>query len=341
MSRNKAVGYHITMRLEEDWGVARTPEALRHVSCMMVRHGEKRGLLAHRVADTHLHVLLQCDRVKAGQFAHAIESALRQTLQLPVSFERARIRPLRSPRHLANALRYVLRQEEHHGTRFDPAHEGSSVQDLLGMRVLWRDGSTRRLTSLLPRLQRAEVLSWIDAEALDSVIPDTRLAPEAALAALGLSSFVGQSPPHVAARRLLVHNSPNISALATILPDCSPRALRYLRATPVKPVHAKAMAMQLRYRTLLSGQVFGGGLGDAAVDGVLVVDEGGHGLPVGRLQVAAMVVEAEDRHAAHEVVAVLEQRKKRGDGLRGGRFAKLDVAEGVGSSPAQDGEATG
>lgn len=251
MGRHAAVGYHITMRLQDDHGVARSRDALRIASRLLVRHGDSRGLLAHRVADTHVHVLLQCDRETAGQFARVVESALQQVLKLPVPFERARIRPLQSPKHLANALRYVLVQEDHHGTCFDRSHEGSSVQDLLGMRLLPGDRSTQRLSQLLPRLTRQEVLSWIGAEGLDEVAPDPTHAAEAALATLGLTSFAGRTRASVAARRLLAQSC-GVTALPETLRGINPRTARQLRAVRVEPRLAKAMAMQLRYRTLLA-----------------------------------------------------------------------------------------
>lgn len=249
MKRNATVGFHIVMRLENDWPIARAMDTLRCAARLLVKHGDKCGLFAYRVADTHIHVLLLCDRRTAGSFAHAAESALRQTLHLPVPFEPARILPITSLRHLANALRYVLRQEQHHDTCFDPSHEGSSVQDLLGMRILPNDRSAQRVNKMLPRLTRAEVLSWIGAESLDSIAPDPRLAPDAALATVGLSSFVGRSFQHIVARRLLVHQWQHLSALREVLPDWGARAVRHLRSSTVDPRLAKAMVMQLRYRT--------------------------------------------------------------------------------------------
>lgn len=74
--------WHVTMRLSEDHGIARTPAALRCASGLLIRRGESRGLVCHRIADTHAHVLLHCDRQTAGQFARASETALQHALHL-------------------------------------------------------------------------------------------------------------------------------------------------------------------------------------------------------------------------------------------------------------------
>lgn len=204
-ARCESFGYHVTMRLVDDHGIARSPAALRQAARLFVRHGAARGLVAFRIADTHAHVLTVADRWQAGRFAQVVEAALSQALRVPVPFEPARFRLIGGPAHLWSALRYVLRQEARHGTGFDLAHDGSILPDLLGMRVIGTDDIVLRLGRLLPRLTAAELLDWVDG-ALPSDAPcDLDLAPDAAAAALALGSLVGRSPAKLAARRAAVH----------------------------------------------------------------------------------------------------------------------------------------
>ena len=130
-----AIAFHITMRLATSRGIARSPADLRLGSWTVIRQGRKRGLLAFRFADTHLHVIVVGSRELAGKVAFYTEASLRKRLGILVPFERARIRPIDDERHLVNALRYVLLQEDHHGTAFDVAHDGSSLPELIGMRA--------------------------------------------------------------------------------------------------------------------------------------------------------------------------------------------------------------
>jgi hypothetical protein len=100
--------------------------ALRKASAIVNQHGKHRGLAVHRFADTHLHTLVVCDRVQAGKFALYTEAGLRKRLHIRVPFERCRIRPIGSERYLGNTVRYFFKQEEHHGTAFDLAHDGAA-----------------------------------------------------------------------------------------------------------------------------------------------------------------------------------------------------------------------
>lgn len=206
--------------------------------------------MCHRLMDTHAHALLNCDRSEAGQFALYAETGLRAALRLDAAFEPARFWPIRDPRHLKHSVRYFFRQEEHHGTAFDPWHEGSSLPDLLGMREIGGETSSALLHSLLPRLQRSELLGWVGASELDLVEPDLQFAAEAALAFTGMPSFEGNRGGAWLARHLLVHTVDGESAGR--IAGISARAVRRLRAIPLEPDRAERFALQLRWRTLRS-----------------------------------------------------------------------------------------
>jgi hypothetical protein len=248
-----ALAYHLTMRLSEGWSIARSVATLRLAARLFVRHGVPRGLIAFRIADTHAHVLAAADRRTAGQLALYVESALRQALRLPVPFEPARVRPVTDPRHLSSAFRYVLRQEEHHGTDFDPAHDGSILPDLLGMRFIGAGPVVPRLRALLPRISRAQLLDVVGMDALDaSSLPvELALVPDAAAATLGLGSIHGRSAAQHRARLAAVHliGTQLSAARAGQLLKLSTRSVERLRARSPETAVLEAARLQLHWRS--------------------------------------------------------------------------------------------
>lgn len=239
------------MRLSDQRGIAREPGRLRLASRLLFEHGRARGLVAFRIADTHAHALVSTSREHAGRFAQCAESSLRQRLALPVGFEPARIRPLANEAHLRNAVKYLLRQESHHGTDFDPAHDGSSLPDFLGMRHIGGDAALARLRDLLPRLTQAELLGWASLPRLLDAEPDPLLVGDAAAAAFGLPDVRGPSDTHHLARLAAAHAVQLPSdGLARILGVCRRGVQRY-RRTPIAPEIVRAVVLQLHLRTAL------------------------------------------------------------------------------------------
>lgn len=249
--RRSELAFHVTMRLSEDRALARDVADLRQAARILFAQGHGRGLLAFRVADSHLHVLLAADRATAGHFARYAQSALKQRLGLPAPFEPARLRPVMQTSHLRNAVRYLFQQERHHGTDFDPAHDGSSVPDLLGMRDLGGSGTKDRLRALLPRLSLADVREWAGIVDPDTITPDESLIADAATAALGLPTLAGSGAAQNAARLGAAHAS-TLSAreLAPHL-GVTLRAVQRRRSCPADPALVRAVRLQLCHRTAL------------------------------------------------------------------------------------------
>lgn len=248
-----ALAYHVTMRLSDGRGIARNAATLRLAARLFVRHGMQRGLVAFRIADTHAHVLAASDRRTAGQLALYVESALRQALRLPAPFEPAHVRPISDSRHLGSAFRYVLRQEEHHGTQFDPAHDGSILPDLLGMRFIGAAPLLSRVRALLPRYTRSELVraaGMVSFDA-DSAPVELALVPDAAAASLGLGSIHGGSAAHHRARLAAVHllGSALSAARAAQLLGLSERSVERLRARAPECALLEAARLQLRWRS--------------------------------------------------------------------------------------------
>jgi hypothetical protein len=247
-----AIAFHVTMRLANAGAIARTKGALRLASEIVLRCGKYRGLVAHRVADTHLHAVLVGTREQAGLFARCVEGALRKRLRLVVPFERCRIWPIHDERHLLHALRYVLRQEDRHGTAFDEAHDGSSLPDLIGLRF-GADWLWPRLHAVLPRLTQMQLREWVELPALDGGEVDLRLLGDASAAAWGVGSLRGASKRHASARRAAVHLLDRIApraGAASLLGLPSRSVVRY-RSEPFDAAAVRVVERQLRLRTRL------------------------------------------------------------------------------------------
>ncbi len=91
---------------------------------------------------------------------------------------------------------YAFRQKRHHGILVDALRDGTSLPELLGLRVLARRSVTT-VRELLPRLRRRDLMEYLGPGALEPVAElDLSLDPledvlDAAAGALGLASLVG------------------------------------------------------------------------------------------------------------------------------------------------------
>lgn len=101
----------------------------------ILQHGLPAGLIAFCVVDTHLHALFVGDRGDVGEAMRRIELSCHRRLGLRHRFDGARIRPVRDQRHLRSVIPYILDQVVRHELVTDPLQEGSSLHDLLGLRV--------------------------------------------------------------------------------------------------------------------------------------------------------------------------------------------------------------
>ncbi|MFO0552131.1 MAG: hypothetical protein U0271_27340 [Polyangiaceae bacterium] len=210
--------------------------------------------MAFRIADTHLHVVLAGDpataRLAAGHFARYAAASLHYRLKLPVAFEPARIRPIDTPMHLERSLRYLATQEQHHGTNFDPCHDGGSFPDVLGMRLVPHgEVALSRIRWLLPRVTKSTVQRWLGIDGLGSDGGDPRLLADAAAAALGVGDLMGRSPAQNVARRAAVHaTTMGTSQLAKLL-RLTARAVELLRHADCAPEIVRAVQLQWAWRT--------------------------------------------------------------------------------------------
>jgi len=245
------IGFHVTIRLEDDRPIATTPASRRVVARVVLEQGEARGLLAFGAADDHLHAALATDRATAGAFARYVESALVWQLGLAARFERARIRPLQDQKHAYNTFHYAHRQDSRHLLDLDRAREGTSLPDLLGLRVL--DTSLiARVRAHLPRIRREDLLGQFHPDAFDVDGPlDLDVLADAAAAALALCDLHSRSPDALRARRAAVHAAgPDVSSRR--LSDClgiGQRAIQSLRKQQREPVLIQAVERQAHLRS--------------------------------------------------------------------------------------------
>ena len=245
-------GYHVTMRLSDDRVIAPNRRALCLAARVLMSRGRRVTLLAFRVADTHLHVLVACSQELARRFAHYAAVALHRVLRLPVPFEPTRVRSIVDQRHLYSSFRYVLRQDSHHGIASDPAHDGSSLPDVLGMRVLGTDhAQTVRMT--LPRLDRRELAASLGITFAPADTLPPRLLPTSAAAAVGLADLKDRSKDAVLARRAAVHAAAELLSTSTLSDELrtSPRTIQRLREQDVDALVVRAVQLQWRFRASL------------------------------------------------------------------------------------------
>lgn len=201
------IAFHVNTSLAGKRVIATDVARLRTAARVVLERGAAVGQLAFRLSDTHLHGLLLCSRSDAGEFLRRVTAALHWRLGLEAPFLPAEYTPVRTQSHLVRAFWYILRQEWHHGTDFDPLHEGSSLPDTLGWRAV--DVSLpARVAGTLPRVRRTELLELLGPLA-PSLAGDS--APELALACLSDAAgaafaiaelAAGQSAAHVRARRV-------------------------------------------------------------------------------------------------------------------------------------------
>lgn len=259
------LGSHITLRLADGRVLATSPAARRAAARCISRVGAARGLLVFRIVDTHIHVVARGGRAQAGALAQVLESALRRVLRLPVPFEAARLVEIADHAHLSSAARYALRQDGRHEVWIDELHDGSSLPDLLGWRVLGAEAGDypERARTELPRLSGADLWELVrahgavlDVRGCEPRLARARLA-DAAAGALGLANVRGSTAPQVQARSAAVHAALacGLGSLETAeLLGMSRRAVQRMRNQRPDAALVRAVGWQLAVRAALEVQ---------------------------------------------------------------------------------------
>jgi hypothetical protein len=207
------IAWHLTHRLIDGRVIAPQPLEPRMAARVVLEIGRRFRLLAFHLVDTHLHTLLCCSRRDAGNFARAVEGALRKRLGIPVAFETARFTAVENQRHLERAFLYIMRQRTRHGLPEEPTDEGSNLLDLRGLRVLG-EYTRREAARLMPRLLASRELARLEIVP-NATQPTPSAAVERAAVAACIPTLAGKAPSMRAAR----------AALLAALPEASPSAL--------------------------------------------------------------------------------------------------------------------
>ncbi len=254
LQQDAAVGHHVTMRLVDDRALATNAAGRRLAARAISRVADAFGLLAFGIADTHLHVLLAADRLRAGECARRIEISLQQQLGLRVRFQPARVRPVESQSHLQRAFMYVLRQLDHHRLDVDGAHDGTSLPDLLGLRIS-SSNLRARVMAMLPRVDLPSLGKVLELTTMSPAQLDRELLPEAAAAAFGLADL--RKPGRTVTRAIIaaVHVGEHLSAseLGRLLGP-TPSCIRRLRKQRPEPHELRAVRLQLSLRASVAAR---------------------------------------------------------------------------------------
>lgn len=147
-----SIGWHITLRLEEDQVLATQREEWVVIGRTLVGVGDRGGLIGAGCADNHAHLGLLCDRPTAGEIVRVILIALTRRCDFPCPFEPPRFRPITDFWHADNTTLYATGQPLRHQTNSDPTREGGSLLDVLGMRVVV-PGLQQRVAARVPRVK--------------------------------------------------------------------------------------------------------------------------------------------------------------------------------------------
>lgn len=115
--------------------------------------------IAWGAGDNHAHIATMGeDRAPALELARRVESSLTHVLGLTDGFAPAKVKPVTDQYHLRSTLPYIVGQGERHGVRCDPFHEGSSLPDMVGLRILVPD-LRERLIRIAPRFDPNRLLA--------------------------------------------------------------------------------------------------------------------------------------------------------------------------------------
>jgi hypothetical protein len=254
----ESIGHHLMFRLLDDRVIVPSTGKRRVLARTVYRLAEPAGLVGFGVADTHLHLALRCDRRRAGKLAHDLCCALHFAIEPLQHFERTRIKRIDNQRHLENVLNYALRQRRHHGILVDALRDGTSLPELLGLRVLAR-GSVLRVRELLPRLTRETLAEHLGPRMLEPAgalelerdsIPDILDAAAGCVGLVDLGGVGSQSRGARAALLQLPADGPLRSELVQRMRLTRGTAWR-LSTMPVPADHERALRLQLGLRRWL------------------------------------------------------------------------------------------
>lgn len=240
------LGYHMRFHLIDDGVIASTIGERRILARAILEQGRHFDLYAFGYPDTHVHLAARVDRAGAGRLTHAVEVSLRRRLGLTVGFMQYPPKPLVDNQHLYSTVRYILRQADRHGVEGDPRCEGSSLPDLLGLRLLGAY-TAQNVRRWLPRLRQPELLECLAVTEFAPADGQVEQVLPAALAAGCVADLRGRAAETVALRRAVVEvlgdrlRTPEVANMLGL----SSRGVQLLRKKPVRSELVLAIRLQL------------------------------------------------------------------------------------------------
>jgi hypothetical protein len=246
------LAWHLMLRLTDRRVLAPSVVARRGLARVVHAVAGVHGLLAFRGSDTHLHVLLACDRAEAGRVSRNLGVRLHWELGLAAPFDDTLFQPVEDQQHLANAASYVLHQDVRHGFGSDPLHDASLLPDLLELRVLGPE-AVRRFREHLPRLGRPALLALLGVPALEPGDDPAHLV-DAAAAALALPGLANRRPTTVLARTALAHAAVEMGHGARVgeVLDVDRKTAWRLRSGAAPAALVRAVRLQVGLREALA-----------------------------------------------------------------------------------------
>ncbi len=242
------LAYHLILRLLDNRVIITTPSKRAILIQTINKLSLQRKLLAWRMADTHLHLLIVNNRREAGEFARVVEMALKRRLDLDIGFSPAYIKQIHGQQHFIKTFFYILGQGQHHKILNDPFHEASNVLDIIGLRTINSHAATL-VNQYLPRVNKEAVLNLLNIN-LDKTIKDFSVLRAATASVVGVDKFHKRVDSEIdvrAAAIKIVGNKLPVSTLAKQL-DVSQRTIYRLKKRQANPMIIEALKSQLKMR---------------------------------------------------------------------------------------------
>ena len=195
---------HVVIRLTDNRVLAPGGGTRRLLADAILQVSLGFPLLAFRISDTHIHLLVMGSAEGAAEVARRIEISLQRRLKPGLPFVPAWVQDVKGQSHLEGLFKYVLNQDRHHGSRVDPLHDGSNLPDLLGMRVAGR-ATAAVVREFLPRVRRAHLIEHLGIDALGEAVGPLDALRDATTSAACLASLTGRGARQVAARVAAIH----------------------------------------------------------------------------------------------------------------------------------------
>jgi len=224
------------------------------------------SLVLFGAAAEQAHVLVHCDRTRAGRLARTILKSLR-VVAGPAGLEPARLQPVSDAEHLGWLHDHMLQLPARTGASGHPAlWDGSRLLDLLGAR--WVPGYEPALPRLLPGYTPARSCQLVGLSAPPQALPLSRVRllgigriGAAAAAALAADpALAGRAVPQVSARRAAARLARDAG-----LPPSEPswafqqsrRTAYRLASAPLSPRATAALRLRLGLEEAAIGAVTG------------------------------------------------------------------------------------